>query len=986
MNRIYRLVWNRQQGKFVVAQENAASCGKGGRVGALIGKRAKKSAMAALAIAAALLAVPSMAADHLVTSTTDDGTGGTSNTLSWAINQANAGSGDTITIASSVTVTGTLPSITKTVAFITNAGTTVQITGATLDLSGPTANASIGNNIRFQGSNGGNGANGSSGAGGTGGSGSIGISGNSFTLTNTGTTNGGSGGNGGNGANSSSGVGGTGGSGSIGISGNSFTLTNTGTINGGSGGNGGNGGIIFGNSTAKGGNGGNGSIGVSGNSFTLTNTGTINGGNGGVGGVGGVGSVAGKGGTGVSGSSFSLTNIGIIKGGDAASSGTGNSGGNAVSGSGFILTNTGTLQSGTDSGFTGIFTAAVVSTGNSTIYNSGVITAGAPANAVELSGGNNRLVLLVGGQIDQNVVSNGGDTLSLGGASGAGSFALSDIGVSAKYRGFTTYIKENTGTWTLTGTNTGTSNWTAQGGSLVLADSMNLTGSLAVQNGATISANNANVSGTVTNAGTFGVTAGKTANTGAYTNSAGGTLRIGVADMSNYGKLVVNGTATLGGALFVDAASASGISAGTLSQIISATSISGTFATTSTNSLLFTYTPNYVGNQVNLVVAAASSGAGSSPGTSVFKSTTAQGNVPAAGAANALDNILAANPNGPIATLFQGFTTGQERKLSDAVSQTLPVLVGGSQVAANSAFSGINRVVQARVDGNRGLSSGDGFLGDSNVWVKPFGSWANQGARNGVSGFNASTYGAVAGLDRAFSDRVRAGMAFAYARSTVDSNSSVAPQSNKVDVYQLIGYGSYSLDQNTELNFQGDLGRNSNRGKRSIAFTSSVAEGAYDSTSAHVGAGIARNFALSEVTTFTPGVRADYTWVRDAGYAESGAGALNLQVNSRSAAQFVLSSDAKLNLQINPNTNIAFNAGLGYDTINKQASITSAYAGAPGASFVTYGLEQSPWIGRVGAGLSYTTSGGVDLSLRYDLEARSSFTNQTASAKARWHF
>jgi hypothetical protein len=53
---------------------------------------------------------------------------------------------------------------------------------------------------------------------------------------------------------------------------------------------------------------------------------------------------------------------------------------------------------------------------------------------------------------------------------------------------------------------------------------------------------------------------------------------------------------------------------------------------------------------------------------------------------------------------------------------------------------------------------------------------------------------------------------------------------------------------------------------------------------------------------------------------------------------------------------------------------------------VTYGLEQSPWIGRVGAGLSYTTSGGVDLSLRYDLEARSSFTNQTASAKARWHF
>ncbi|WDZ95790.1 autotransporter domain-containing protein [Herbaspirillum sp. WKF16] len=854
--------------------------------------------------------------------------------------------------------------------------------------------------------NGGNGGSGglsnSGGTSGRGGDGGIGVSGTNFTLTNSRTISGGSGGNSDYGL---GGYGGSGGSGGIGVSGNGFTLTNFGVVNGGNGGSG-----YYGDVGSGGGGGGG--IGVSGSGFTLTNSGAISGGNGGVGGSGiSGGGIGGNGGIGISGNGFTLTNSGSISGGNGGNGGNGALGGSStagggnggdgssgVSGSGFTLTNSGTISGGIggiggpsihgSASSPGNAAAAVVSSGSSIIYNSGIINGGSGANAVDLSGGNNKLVLLVGSQFGGNVVStsgasNGGDTLSLGGASGAGSFALSDIGAASKYRGFTTYIKENTGTWTLTGN--GASDWTAQGGTLVLADNMSLTGTLAVQNGATARADNATVSGTVTNAGTVAVDAGKTANVGAYTNSGSGTLRIGVTSMSSYGKLVVNGTANLGGALFVDAASATGMSAGTLTQIISATAISGTFASTSTNSLLFAYTPNYVGNQVDLIVAAAPA-RNSGLGGNIFGIINTQGNLPAAGAARALDQIIGANPSGAIGTLFQGFTTGQERRLSNAVSQTLPLLVGGGQAATNAAFSGINGVVQARIGGNRGLSSGEEFLGDRNIWFKPFGSWANQGERNGVPGFNASIYGVVAGVDRDVSEELRAGVAFAYARSNVASDAAEAPQSGKVDVYQLIGYGSYALDQNTELNFQGDIGRNFNRGKRSIVFASSVADSAYDSTSLHVGAGIARSYALSETTSFTPGVRADYTWVRDAGYAESGAGVLNLNVDGRSVSQFVLSTDARLNMQLNRYTNLAFNAGRGYDTVNKQASITSAYAGAPGASFVTYGLKQSPWIGRLGTALTYTTSGGMDLSLRYDLEARSSFTNQTASARARWRF
>lgn len=66
--------------------------------------------------------------------------------------------------------------------------------------------------------------------------------------------------------------------------------------------------------------------------------------------------------------------------------------------------------------------------------------------------------------------------------------------------------------------------------------------------------------------------------------------------------------------------------------------------------------------------------------------------------------------------------------------------------------------------------------------------------------------------------------------------------------------------------------------------------------------------------------------------------------------------------------------------------MTSAYAGAPGAAFRTDGLGLERWLARTGFGLSHTLDNGTEVSLRYDAEARSGFTNQGAQLKARWAF
>jgi outer membrane autotransporter protein len=272
------------------------------------------------------------------------------------------------------------------------------------------------------------------------------------------------------------------------------------------------------------------------------------------------------------------------------------------------------------------------------------------------------------------------------------------------------------------------------------------------------------------------------------------------------------------------------------------------------------------------------------------------------------------------------------------------------------------------------------------VWLKPFGSWADYDDQGAVPGFESSTWGVVLGADATPSSTTRLGLAFAYANANVDSNSSVAPQSMDLDVYQLIGYGSHSLDSNTEVNFQVDAGINNNEGRRVIALTSSVASADYDSYTAHAGVGLARTYAVNPKTTVTPSLRADYTWIKEKSYTETGAGDLNLSVDDRTTSELILGVDANLMHKLDDRTSLTAKLGVGYDVINDDVSITSVFAGAPGASFVTNGLDPEPWLGRASLGLVHTLQNGMELSARYDAEVREDFLNQTASIKARWAF
>lgn len=492
------------------------------------------------------------------------------------------------------------------------------------------------------------------------------------------------------------------------------------------------------------------------------------------------------------------------------------------------------------------------------------------------------------------------------------------------------------------------------------------------------------------NAGTLAVAAATTATiTGDYTQTSTGTFQTSVTDDTTYGKLVVTGTATLptGAKINVNVADPNfAFTATSMAGIISASTLAsdGSFAVTD-NSTLFNFTASKNGNAVDLALALPGSGGS----TGVVNAVTSTGNSPGLGAATVLDGLVADLAGGGTAnadmdsvmTALGALTTNQQ--VSDTVTQMLPLMAGGMTHFTFANLRGVNRVVQARLEANRGLSSGDDFAGDRKVWLKPLGSWADQKNRNGAFGYDARTYGVMLGADGELSEISRIGAAFAYTNSKVDSNSGA--QTADVDSYLAALYGSRHLDENTELSWQADYAYNRNEGNRYIAFVNRTARSSYHSDSFHLGAGIGRTLPMNPKTSFTPSFRVDYTTIKENGYTETDADALNLAVDGKTTDELILAVDGKVTHALSDSFTLTANLGIGHDTHTEQASMTTSFAGG-GAAFTTDGINPSSTVLRGGLGMVVNSSDAMELTARYDIEERSGYTGQTVSVKFRMPF
>lgn len=343
----------------------------------------------------------------------------------------------------------------------------------------------------------------------------------------------------------------------------------------------------------------------------------------------------------------------------------------------------------------------------------------------------------------------------------------------------------------------------------------------------------------------------------------------------------------------------------------------------------------------------------------------------------------------PILTYMEGLPTSQ---FSAAMSQTLPVLSGAGSMATSQIQTSFSQLMRERQDFLSGRTPTGSFAGTRKVWGKAFGDWNSQGDLNQVAGYKTDTGGLAFGLDHDISDRAALGLSVGYARSSVRSNSTTAPSSLTINSYQAALYGAYQPSPDWEFTYQLGGAINSNQSSRSlsafngIAGTGSNANGQYNSYAGYAGVGLRKQLDVNANTTITPALRIDYLTVQSDAYTESGGGNLSLAVSSQSYNTLYSSLSLHINHQLGNGLNVFGRVGAGYNALDTQARLTSAFVGG-GSAFQTTGLSVSPWLFDAGLGLGGTIGESVQLSLRYDISVSASdFISQTVSAQARFLF
>jgi outer membrane autotransporter protein len=351
----------------------------------------------------------------------------------------------------------------------------------------------------------------------------------------------------------------------------------------------------------------------------------------------------------------------------------------------------------------------------------------------------------------------------------------------------------------------------------------------------------------------------------------------------------------------------------------------------------------------------------------------------ASNAAGVLDSIYATP--GTLSGVITALDNLTGVAQANAIAQTLPVITGASSQATTASMQALNQVIQGRSNSLRGMASGDEYIGNRDMWMKGFGSWANQNDVNGVAGYKVNTGGLAIGVDQGFTPKLNIGAVLALSNSGVSSNSNSAHSGVTINSYQAGLYGDYTIEKNIIANAQADIGMNQNKEYRNITFMGTNANGNYNSYSAHLGTGVKYLMPINPENTFIPSVRVDYTTVQSQAYSESGAGALNLSVAKQTYNTLIPSADVRIDHSLDSKMTLSANAGAGYNTLNNQVSATSAYAGG-GTTFATNGLQVSPWLYNAGVGVTGQIDKNLQLNVRYDnVFSPTGYMNQMISAK-----
>ena len=319
--------------------------------------------------------------------------------------------------------------------------------------------------------------------------------------------------------------------------------------------------------------------------------------------------------------------------------------------------------------------------------------------------------------------------------------------------------------------------------------------------------------------------------------------------------------------------------------------------------------------------------------------------------------------------LISSTTNFNQNQLAVAANQLQPLFMG----AANRIITDTNYAASEAVTEHRATTT------ERNVWAKLIGNTGSHDAKNGVTGYEADSYGAIVGLDTPINSDLNLGLAVSYIDTDADTDGSRLDHKLTAKNWQVLGYGNYGASDATDVNFHIGAGRSSVKGERHLSIlTNAVARSDYDVDTLRAGLGVDHRIG-SEQRHVTPFAKVNYAQAKSDSYRETGAGVYNLNVDENRYESMRWTAGLKMSQYLTPQFAITGQLAAAIENGDQHSDITANFVGMPNDSFTTIGQEVGREIGIVGIGISYMPTLKTTLSAGYRSEWRENYDDQGAS-------
>ena len=477
-----------------------------------------------------------------------------------------------------------------------------------------------------------------------------------------------------------------------------------------------------------------------------------------------------------------------------------------------------------------------------------------------------------------------------------------------------------------------------------------------------------------------------------------------------YGQLEVSQDATLNGSLFVNVTGETFFSNDEVLELIKT---GGTLTTdidsAETNSLLLDFTPskdasslfvtverNEVADVVEDII------------TLVLEFEEPDIDSGSAGAVNvvavavALDQVAALIETGEVSEdseLGKIFASLQGEddpvELVRAIKSLQPEAGGGSVEGSVAAAGAVSTVIANRQEDLRnsfyslyetGMVAGDD-IAITGFWIQGYDKDTEQDLREAVDGYDLDMYGLAIGADAPINDRTTVGLAISYADSQVDSKG-IEGNEMSIDSYQISSYVSFNEDD-YYLDALVSYARNEYDGLRNLTTgLTSTSDYAGDQIGLRARGGYP--FVLESGLHITPNTAVEYSYLKEEGYTEEGAGNASNQVDSQSLEALVWAAGVSFSYPFTTQSDVTwmpdFHIEVRHDFIADEVELDTNFVGVGGAGFSTNGASIERTAYKAGVGLRAWSQSSLSFMFRYDYTYKEDYKSQAVAATMRYSF